>query len=186
MKSNLPFVVIVALFGVILYVIYLKSNQPVAVPMDPSYPVIPYQQPDMPQQPEEQEVMPEWPPEPGNYEEAVSISKKYNRPLFLYFTSGGCHWCKQMNNTFEDANVKAAMKEYIFFKVNTESNRDLTRKFGIGPIPSYVILNSNDQSVANKGEGYKDPGEFTDWLKSKVIERPKKRIGPFRRLFQDA
>lgn len=100
-----------------------------------------------------------------NYQEAAQVAKKDKKPLFLFFTgSDWCGWCKKMESeilsTPDFAN--AAGSRFVFvmldFPMNqtlppdiAEQNNQLKQKYGVTGYPTVIILDSNENFVAETG-----------------------------------
>lgn len=110
-------------------------------------------------------------------EEALIISKKENKPIFIDVYTDWCGWCKRMDKaTFSEASViEYVNKNYIAVKLNAESNQTLTFKgqelnyrqisgqvFGVRGYPTIVLMDTNQKSKAVAG--YKDPAAFKSML----------------------
>lgn len=105
-----------------------------------------------------------------SYEEALLNAKKYKRPIFIYFGATWCGYCVKMTNeTLNEAEVKDKLsKEYIVYIVDTDIDKNTTKKFKISGIPQYVIIN-DDESIELKAAGFKPKQEFLSWLSPKNV-----------------
>lgn len=110
-------------------------------------------------------------------EEALKISKKEKKPIFIDVYTDWCGWCKRMDKaTFSEASViDYVNKNYIAVKLNAESNETLTFKgeklnyrqisgqvFGVRGYPTIVLMDTKQESKAVPG--YKDPEAFKSML----------------------
>jgi thiol:disulfide interchange protein len=132
-----------------------------------------------PQQQQQQQEWPEWqpqqPPPPVNpqtppaapqiksYHDAVQLSKSSGKKLLLYFSADWCSQCQKMKSVFADPRVKTALTPYLFYEVNTDREKDITRKYNIRGIPAYKIVNGTEK-VLHEGVGAKSPEDFLAWL----------------------
>jgi thiol:disulfide interchange protein len=103
----------------------------------------------------------------NNYQEALSASKKHNRPIFLYFETEWCKWCKKMKSeTLFDVDVENKLTtEYITCIVE---DRTLLKKYKVSGVPSYLILDSSE-NVVMRDSGFKNKEEMMNWLKPKNV-----------------
>jgi thiol:disulfide interchange protein len=111
--------------------------------------------------PPSKEVVPE---EPKTYQEALLISKKTGKQIFLFFHADWCHWCEKMEReTLSKAEVKQALSNYIVYFVDTGKEPSVSRKYVTRGIPTYVITNHTER-VLKRGSGYRSSKDFTTWL----------------------
>jgi thioredoxin-related protein len=104
---------------------------------------------------------------PDSYREAVATARQAGRPLLLVFHGPHCPWCKRMeHDTFADGRVRVALRRYVVYRVNTEQEPAVTRKFlpPMSPIPAYCLVRPADETARKAGDGYRTPAEFLDWL----------------------
>lgn len=128
------------------------DNQPTMPP-----PVQPRPQP----RPEPPDVTPT---NPTSYQEAIDMSRRTGKKVFLYFHADWCSWCKKMEReTLSDARVKQELSKYIVYYVDRDQERAVARKYMVGGIPAYCITDSSERA-SKRGVGYKSPQEFIDWL----------------------
>lgn len=61
------------------------------------------------------------------YDEALRVSKRDNKPMFVYFGRFGCAWCDQMNKTtFADPGIRDMLiRHYTLVYVDSESGKRL-------------------------------------------------------------
>ena len=59
--------------------------------------------------------------------EALTVSKKENKPIFIEFGSSSCAYCQKMNSeTYSDSNVQEKLNNnYISVAIDGDSNPDL-------------------------------------------------------------
>lgn len=117
--------------------------------------------------PETAPVAPSAPAKPiqiNSYNDAVSAAKQTNKKIFLYFHADWCHYCKQMESqTLSDPTVKNALKDYIIYKVDTDKEMAVAKKYKVKGLPSYFIVDSNENVLKND-QGMKNSRSFLLWL----------------------
>lgn len=100
-----------------------------------------------------------------NYNQAVQEAQKTRLPLLLFFTgSDWCGWCKKLQSeVFASPDfAQAAGRSFIFVDVDfpmnqklpaelAQQNAQLKQKYGITGYPTVVILDSNQNFVAETG-----------------------------------
>lgn len=113
-----------------------------------------------------------------NYQEAAQKAKSEKKPLFLFFTgSDWCGWCKKMESEILSTPdfSNAAGSRFVFvmldFPMNqtlppdvSEQNNQLKQKYGVTGYPTVIILDSNENFVAETG--YRSGGgkAYADYL----------------------
>ena len=166
-KTNV-FIVVIGLLTIALFVAVQYKKESLAQPKPPiqnewknwKVPENPKPQP-QPVPPTQPEVS----TTPKNYQEALEIAKRVNKPIFLYFYSDACHWCRKMKTeTLDDPKVQAVLSNYVVYYVNTAKETSVARKYGVSGIPAYFIIDSNER-VQKRGIGYKGDSVFLIWLK---------------------
>lgn len=121
----------------------------------------PYQQPEPRPHPQKPDVVPS---NPTSYQEAMDMSRRTGKKVFLFFHADWCSWCKKMErDTFSDSSVKQALNQYIVYHVDTGKEREISRKYSVSGIPAYCITD-NSEKPTQSGQGYKTPQEFLNWL----------------------
>jgi thioredoxin-related protein len=84
-----------------------------------------------------------------DYNEALKIAKKDNKPVLLYFFNNSCYYCTLMDkNTLDDKEVKSILtKDFVFLRVNTEKSRDLAMLYSISGTPTSWFLDSAGKPI---------------------------------------
>jgi len=100
---------------------------------------------------------------PSRYKEAIQLSKTSGKKVVLYFTADWCSQCQKMKSVFADPSVKQALAAFIFYEVNTDQERDVTRQYAVRGIPAYKIVDGNEK-VLKEGAGSISSQEFLAWL----------------------
>lgn len=107
-----------------------------------------------------------------NYEEALALAKKENKPLFIDFTGWTCTNCRWMeSNVFPLPQVQKYFEGMINVKLYTDrrkepelSNKEFQQtKFNSIELPLYVILTPDEKLVGTKAFT-RDLQEFLDFL----------------------
>jgi YHS domain-containing protein/thiol-disulfide isomerase/thioredoxin len=101
----------------------------------------------------------------AHFESAWTEAQARNRPLWVQFTGPWCIFCKKMDyQTFTQPDVIGLSRDdFIPVKVRSDEREDLTIRFGVGGLPSTVIL-APDGRVLGRREGFVGPTEFLGFL----------------------
>lgn len=172
MNKNILYVAVSAIIlGMIGYVYVTKT----AVHHDPQPPATEeswlFQEGTDKPQPEadKEDAKPSLPPK--TYKEALELSKKTNKPMFLFFHADWCKWCKKMESeTLSDAKVKEALSSYIVFYVDADNEKDVAEKYNVGGLPSYYVADGSE-AVKKEGSGFKNVNQFLSWLGAEKEKR---------------
>lgn len=104
-------------------------------------------------------------PKPASYQEAVALSKKNGKKMVLYFGATWCGPCREMSPIFSSPEVENALKDFVFYKMDVDQNREISRKYKVTGIPAYCIADSNE-TVIKQDSGKKTASQFVNWLKN--------------------
>ncbi|MFA5511647.1 MAG: cytochrome c biogenesis protein CcdA [Candidatus Kapaibacterium sp.] len=108
-----------------------------------------------------------------DYDSALEVAKKLNKPLFVDFTGWQCTNCRWMEmNMFTRAEVSTLLNSMVKVKLYTDSrkeselaNRKMQQdRYGSIDLPLYVILDNEEKMIATKAFT-RDEQEFIDFLK---------------------
>jgi thiol:disulfide interchange protein len=113
---------------------------------------------------------------PLTYEKAVALSREDNKLIFVRFTATWCGPCRQMQKTYEDAEVKKILSKLRVVVVDVDTDAEtvtLFRKktveaytsFKFKSIPSYYVVDAKTYKPTRWGSGYRDKEAFLLWLK---------------------
>lgn len=120
------------------------------------------QQPDMKPQPQGQLLLDTGKEYP--YKEAIERAKRSGKNILVVFHADWCHWCHKLDDdTIKNHKVQEVLEDYYLVRVNTDENRELTRKYSVRGLPCYFVIDG-DEKILNRGSGYKKPDQFIAWL----------------------
>jgi thiol:disulfide interchange protein len=104
----------------------------------------------------------------SNYVTALETAKKTHKPIFVYFQADWCGWCKKMEvDTLAKPSVRNVLSRYVYCVIDSDKEKEIAKKYKIGSIPAYVVINSNEE-VLKFGKGYKSESAFLLWINSKL------------------
>ena len=162
-KSLFYFLTIFVLFLLVLVVFKVKNDEGLALnqPNIPQINVPPIvEEPSSPIQ-EDQDI-----PEARSFNEAVEIAKNNNRELFLVFGATWCGPCQAMKReSWTNQDVLNRIKDkYVFYYIDVDRERAVSRQHGAGLIPYYGVFNPNGMRPVKVQKGYMSSQDLLEWL----------------------
>ena len=104
-----------------------------------------------------------------SFEEAQKVALASNKMLIIDFTASWCGPCKKMDlDTWGDEKVKLLLEDFVFVKIDIDSNKELAFKYNVKSIPNVFILDSNGIEVKSF-LGYMDANKFISAVESYAI-----------------
>jgi len=102
----------------------------------------------------------------SNYTDASNEAKSTGKPIYIFFYSNTCGWCKRMlKYVFTDPEVISFINEnFIAVKVNKDSDPQLAQKYRITGVPYHVVETPNGTIVLSLA-GYMPRRQFLDVMK---------------------
>ncbi|MBU3680221.1 MAG: DUF255 domain-containing protein [Candidatus Kapabacteria bacterium] len=105
----------------------------------------------------------------ASWSEALDLSRKANKPIFLDAFTDWCGWCKVMDKeTFSDPDVAAYMNAHfvnVKMEMETGEGIDVAMKYRISSFPTFKVFGV-DGSPTYTVMGYQPP---KDWLKTLAL-----------------
>jgi thioredoxin-related protein len=142
---------------VFISLIYYRNNQSTTNPTPP------------PEQPIINPVVNPDPPEDiildtniiyDDIDKAEALSKIHTRNLIIVF---GADWCPYCVDLKKDAKAIKEFDKYIVCFINTDKNKNLSRKFRVRNLPTSVIIDKSGKEKSRK-TGYKNK-DYVKWIK---------------------
>ena len=99
-----------------------------------------------------------------SYEDAIEISARENKKVYLLFGGEHCPWCHKQKEVIINPSVADALDDYVVCHVDFSARRDLASKYRIRTIPVSLIIDK-DENVEKRSVGYMDVAKFTSWLR---------------------
>ena len=87
---------------------------------------------------------------PENHDDAI---KNASKPVVLDIYATWCGPCQQMDPILEELE-KEFGHEYIFAKLNVDEARDVSIRFGVTSVPTFIFIHNGQ--VKRKETGYMD------------------------------
>jgi hypothetical protein len=102
----------------------------------------------------------------ADLEAALDAAQRQRRPLLVYITMNGCHFCDQMRqHTLQDRKVQAAVTEsFESVVVHREAQGMWVDEHDIRIYPTTLVL-GHDGRVMDRMEGFVQPDEFVQRLR---------------------
>lgn len=99
------------------------------------------------------------------HDQAFEKARAENKRIFIYFKSGRCPFCDDMDrNTFSDHKVIDYMnKHFINVLVSAEKDRNLARQYRVRGYPDSRFYDEHDQQVF-QFFGFQEPDVFMIFL----------------------
>jgi thiol:disulfide interchange protein DsbD len=96
-----------------------------------------------------------------DFQSAIAESKKTNKPMFVYFWTSWCSYCKQLESeTFTNQDVQSKIAEnYIPVKIDGDTNPELCSRYNVLGFPTIMIIDSNEKKL-DFIEGFYPPSEL--------------------------
>ena len=102
----------------------------------------------------------------SDHQAGIDQAKKQNKPALIAFHASWCPPCKEMKRvTYHDPEVIQTADNFIRIMIDVDKQGDIAEKYNIGPIPAYVILDSNGV-VIDTFDNYRPPDKFIALLRA--------------------
>jgi len=99
-----------------------------------------------------------------NFELAKKEATKDGKPIFIFFHTGWCGYCRQMERTtLRDPNVILAAKDIVGVRLDADAEKSLASMYGADGYPFLVLLNSKGEAIATHA-GYLGAGQMIQFL----------------------
>lgn len=122
----------------------------------------PMQQPNQPQPNQNQ---PNQPQVAQNFEQAKQMSQSSGKPILALFGAAWCHWCKKMEQeTLTNDSVRNVVSNYVYIKIDTDTNKNLVNQYKIRGLPTTLIIDSSGKEI-KKEAGFMDADKMQEFLK---------------------
>lgn len=95
----------------------------------------------------------------GDYDAAVSLSQQEDKPLLLIFSADWCGYCTKLK---QEVLIDNSTKNYITCVIDTDMDKDLTKKHRARSLPTSVVLEKNKET--KRKVGYKSKTDYMNWL----------------------
>lgn len=106
----------------------------------------------------------------SNYSKALADSQKDNKPVIIIFTASWCGPCQHMKqNVYSSPQVNSVADRFhwLMLDVDSASNQDLAKKYGVRGIPHIQIIDGYEKRKG-KVVGGQDASTFAAFLRKQL------------------
>jgi len=105
-----------------------------------------------------------------DYDEAISLSKKQSKLLFIDFETTWCGPCKTMDSyVYNSDPVVDVFQNILAVKVDGDENRDLVKKYDVKAYPTMIIISPRGKVIGRK-TGYQSIKKIVEFVKNTDTE----------------
>ena len=108
----------------------------------------------------------------SDYNKALSIAKKENKPLMLVVVTSYCPWCRKFERKSLASKTIAPMVKSMYIPVIVDRNKDaetFPKKFQTPRIPTVFFVDPKDEKEYWETIGYLNKKEFSEALKDAEV-----------------
>lgn len=104
-----------------------------------------------------------------DYDQARKLAMHESKPLLLFLTADGCHYCEMMRrDVFGDRRVVKGLKDsFVAAKLKIDPQSELAQKLQVTLFPTTVIIDS-EGNVMDYARGYRKSTEIHDRMMAAV------------------
>lgn len=103
-----------------------------------------------------------------SFREAIDLSKKDGKPIFLDFWATWCEVCHEFENFADESkDMQDFLSNFHIVRMNYEENKAFAKTFDVLNLPNFVFIDS-EQNIIYREYGFKDPNVFLDKLKREL------------------
>jgi len=139
----------------LISLIYYRNNEVTNNPAPPEKPIVnPVVNPDPPET-----IILDTNIIYDDIEKAEALAKIHTRKLIIVF---GADWCPYCVDLKKDAKTIKEFDKYIICFINTDKNKNLSRKFRVRNLPTSVVIDKSGKEQSRK-TGYKNK-DYVKWI----------------------
>jgi len=100
--------------------------------------------------------------------EGLNTAKSQNKPVMVDFYTDWCGWCKKLDkDTYSSPKVQGLADKFVCVKVNGDTDRANTSKYGVNGFPTIVFLDSAGKEI-DRNVGYAGPDEMAQKMQKLI------------------
>ncbi len=106
-----------------------------------------------------------------NYQEAFSVAKLENRPVFILFYSKYCRWCTKLKETtLKNSELKSRLEEEFIVLFLDRDNDAYPNKYKVRGVPAVYMTDKNEEIFTSMVGYHKNPKDYIKWFNYIKIE----------------
>jgi len=106
-----------------------------------------------------------------NYEEAFSIAKRENKPLFILFSTEYCRWCTKLKETtLKDSELKSRLEDEFVVLFLDRDRDQYPNKYRVKGVPAVYMTDKNEEIFTSMVGYHKDPKDYIKWFNYIKVE----------------
>lgn len=82
-----------------------------------------------------------------SYDEALAESRQSGRPIFVEYWADWCHYCKDLEASFEEPEFRSLLSQCVLLKINFDVEKDLVFKHRVHTLPTTLVIDDNELAV---------------------------------------
>jgi thiol-disulfide isomerase/thioredoxin len=121
------------------------------------------QEPDQTERTESAAKKPELVPLLHDYDEAIEVAEKLDRPMLVVLGAEWCGPCKQLEKELEQPSSEVLFRKWVVVKIDIDEEVALAKEWQVNAVPAFRILGI-DQEVSASNEGFGGLKKLQTWL----------------------
>ncbi len=112
------------------------------------------------------------------YEKGLEQAKATGKPMFLFFTTTWCGWCKKFaGESLKDPAINGELVGFIPVIVDGDTEKSVCSKFNVSGYPNLKFV-SADGKVLTEARGYQNKSQFKEKLSTAYKALGKIELNP--------
>ena len=98
-----------------------------------------------------------------DYDEAIEVAEKLERPILVLLGAEWCGPCKQLEKELEQPAAEVLFQKWVVVKIDIDQEAALAKEWQVNAVPAFRILGI-DQEVFASNEGFGGLKKLKAWL----------------------
>ena len=98
-----------------------------------------------------------------DYDEAIAVAEKLDRPILVVLGAEWCGPCKQLEKELELPSSEGLFRKWVVVKIDIDEEAALAKEWQVSAVPAFRILGM-DQEVSASNEGFGGLKKLQTWL----------------------